>query len=332
MIRWRNLYVLALVAALMVVGTGSFTGTHATGDYFEVTLEGLEGGTADAINNRRQVAGTVPAEDGPAGCKVAAVWDRGEVTVLDVEGASTPACVSTTDINHHGEVVGNMAEPPWDAFRWRSGETTILSGWGFAHFANAVNDRGVVAGGYADEGLAGGPRALLWEDGAAAELGTLEVEPGSFENSASGALGINRKSQVVGWSAAGDGDIHAFLWDGQMVDLGTLGGSYSVAVDINDRGQVVGTSSTGDETVRAFLWQAEVMTSLGEWTPVAINRFGDVVGNRAGTVVLWDGSTLIEVGAGTASDLNDRGDIVGTSDGSPVMWRPCHRGAARFCP
>ena len=59
---------------------------------------------------------------------------------------------------------------------------------------------------------------------------------------------INDSGQVTGCAdTAGDGTVHAFLWDGTtMLDLGTLGGTFSDGVAINASGQVTGGAVTAD--------------------------------------------------------------------------------------
>ena len=75
------------------------------------------------------------------------------------------------------------------------------------------------------------------------------------------AVGINTTGQVAGYSyTTADAGLHAFLYDGSMHDLGTLGGRTSLARSINSQGDVAGTAFLDDYTYHAFLF-----TSAGEW-------------------------------------------------------------------
>jgi probable HAF family extracellular repeat protein len=108
--------------------------------------------------------------------------------------------------------------------------------------------------------------AFLWQQGRLIDLGTL---PGG---SASFAFVVSDNGLVAGGSEDGNLDpnngnseFHAVLWNGSMIDLGTLGGSSSLSTGVNNAGQVVGFAQNtisdpfsllgpGTQT-RAFLWQ-----------------------------------------------------------------------------
>jgi probable HAF family extracellular repeat protein len=122
---------------------------------------------------------------------------------------------------------------------------------GTGSFAFDINNRGQVVG--TSDTASGESRAVLWEDGDIANLGTLGGND-------SVAWGVNNRGQVVGESTTASDRFHAFFWeDGEMVDLGTLahGGrfNFSRANSINDRGQIVGRSTTASGTdSHAVLW------------------------------------------------------------------------------
>ena len=95
---------------------------------------------------------------------------------------------------------------------------------------------------------------------------------------------INESGLVVGHVFTPTGD-RAFVYDGTIHDLGTLGGHFSEAHDINNSGQIVGHSGTG-----------------------ATDPFGFVNG-----AFLFDGATIhnLNLDWASANGINDRGQIVG---------------------
>lgn len=139
---------------------------------------------------------------------------------------------------------------------------------------------------------------------------------------------INNAGQVVG-SAYTNNIPHAFLYDGAMHDLGTLGGQSSFAHGINDDGVIIGDSFTaGDATRRAFKYYGGVMHDIGTLaggvrsTAWAINSSGVVVGDgnrpgKASVAFFYDGSMHEIPGFGGqvshASDINDAGVVTGYS-------------------
>src|SRR5207244_7908582 len=90
--------------------------------------------------------------------------------------------------------------------------------------------------------------------------------------------------QVAGESQTAGGNTHAFLWDGAMHDLGTLGGPSSGATAISVRGVVTGWSTDASGQRHGFLWSNGVMQDLGALPGYAtssglrVNAAGEVAG------------------------------------------------------
>lgn len=217
------------------------------------------------------------------------------------------------------------------AFEWQNGQLTDLGA--LADCCSSIplwiSGNGKIAGysqnGETDPLLTGFPqnRAVLWQNGAISDLGTLDGGYQSF------ATAVNNAGQVTGYALntisdpyclAGPGfcntQTRAYRWQsGVMTDLGTLGGPDAIGSFLNERGQVTGYSyidstpnSVADAcganvpTADPFIWEkGKGMTDLGTLggtcgIPAAFNNRGQVVGlsDLAGDSTfhpfLWDKS------------------------------------------
>jgi probable HAF family extracellular repeat protein len=236
------------------------------------------------------------------------------------------------DINNDDQVVGrswSTANPVYTAFLWSNGAMQSLNVTGTA---NGINNTGQLVG----DGFNGNHAFLRSIDGSMQDLGTLSG------GSSSSANGINNAGKVVGISdvdVSGSLQQHAFLWDGGMHDLGSLGG-LSSARRINDAGQVVGYYIDTTGKSRAFIWDATdgmrqlVITGTSDSMANAINDNGQVVGNSNGGygAFFWSkatGGISLPFKSGrriTAYDINNAGQIVGFGSTGPgsgdraILW------------
>ena len=143
---------------------------------------------------------------------------------------------------------------------------------------------------------------------AAAQPKYTVTDLGTLGGSSSFAYGINNSGHVTGFSyPTSVSNVHAFYYDGQMHDLGTLGssgtpyGSFSAGSGINDYNQIVGTTLDATGNAQAFLWDAQhgmESLSLTDTNGVAINNRGQIVGETAettgaqvGQAFIWDATT-----------------------------------------
>ncbi len=260
-------------------------------------------------------------------------------------------------INRHGVVVGGADTSVFDencgcfvgdAFRWENGgvitDLGVLPG-GVGAFPIAINSKGAIAGisGTAIINPVNGvlrADVVLWKDGQIIDLGSLGgpfIAPND----------INNRGQVVGGGEntipdpfAADGgttEVHAFLWDGTMRDLGTLGGHDSFAAFINERGQIAGNSTTNSvvnpttqsPTQVPVLWENGRVRNLGSLGGLfgyvtGFNNRGqvsgdsDLAGDEARHPFVWQGGSLRDLGTLGGSSafsfwIDESGRVVGGS-------------------
>jgi len=260
-------------------------------------------------------------------------------------------------INDRGQIVGWSTLPgaaTWHAFLYSEGRMIDLGTLaGGNSEARAVNDSGEVAG--SSDGT-----AFLYHDGAMQDLGTLGgisstayginsarwvvgnsiptfdtpyadaflfcvgemIDLGTLGGIGSTAYGINDAGQVVGFAADLFQQVHAFLYNGQMIDLGP-----GAASAINRKGQVAGANGLSGHL---FLYDG-VIHDLGTLIegfstgPSSINDAGKIVGTAsAGASLLpflYDGTRIVDLNnlipTGSrwllyeARGINNSGQIVG---------------------
>jgi probable HAF family extracellular repeat protein len=242
-----------------------------------------------------------------------------------------------TGLSQNGIVDPLTGSPETDAVLWRDGEIINLGTLGGnTSEANALNDRGQVAGGALNAipdpfsatftqcppcifraetfpffffPVATQAHAFLWQSGDMQDLGTLGG-PDSV------AWFVNEQGQVAGQSTInsipnsnGFLTVDTFFWDhGKMVDTGNLGGTFSFVSDLNNRGQMTGTMTLpGDLTFHPFFWDHGVLTDAGTLggdnaNANAMNDAGDIVGfsgtqgNQAVLAFLWKNGVMTNLG------------------------------------
>lgn len=222
------------------------------------TLGGNNGFAFGGVNNRGQIAGFAENAVHDPACTPpevldfeAVIWGPKENEIRELPPPAGDSVGIATEINNHGEAVGATAR--CDAF------------------------------------VTGIVHAVLWQNGAAIDLGNLGSQLNNW------AYAINDRDQVVGAGGVTGGDTwHAFLWqNGVMTDLGVLPGDVmSQANGMNNKGQVVGTScnDVSFDVCHGFLWQDGVMTDLDN--------------------LIQPNSSLSTF---IANDINDRGEIAGAA-------------------
>jgi probable HAF family extracellular repeat protein len=240
-------------------------------------------------------------------------------------------------MNDRGQAVGVGWLAPdaqgFHPFLWEKGRVTDLGVLerGEREYGRAtdINEHGLVVGfGVVDQDPEqSGMHAFRWQDGVLTDLGV----PG--EDSL--ARAVNNRGQAVGTRYPAGTGAHAVVWhDATATDLGP-----GQAFDINDRGQIIGWTPERGATMwyRGRAHDLGAPPGLDDWTPVAINERGWIVGTaRVGLFersYLRRISSFVDLGTlgGSSTSvvgLDDLGDVFGTSETAgpvtgphPFRWR-----------
>jgi probable HAF family extracellular repeat protein len=213
-------------------------------------LTGGSFSSAQDINDNGWVVGVASAADSTRGF----VWDgSGPIEALSLPSGATSSVAQ--GINNDNAVAGtaNVMFGPSLAVVWQDGVPIALPPLADGATASAVdiNDAGQVVGDCATTAPPWLVRdAVLWDDGAIVDLGSLG---GSFGL----ATAINVEGQIAGYMTNAADENHAFLWeDGTMTLLDPLpGDTHSFAFGMNGRGEIVGISvQTLSGVGRAVRW------------------------------------------------------------------------------
>jgi uncharacterized membrane protein len=263
--------------------------------YEVIDLGTLGGETANAteINNLGHAVGI--AEEGELNAPTAFLWRSGAIESLGSLNAFGTGS-SARGVNDNTEACGWALAPDpviqnaltSRPFYWSdaTGIIDISPGPHVAGFggAEAINNLGVVVGDWRGD-------AFRWS---LAEGMTLLAElPGALFPS-SGAQAINDAGLIVGqsWSATALAPV-AWLPDGTVVALPTVGGRGGWARGVNEQGVIVGESQDASGRNQPTMWIGGQAINLGLLPDPAIDNGSAESINERGDIVGWDASVSV---------------------------------------
>jgi probable HAF family extracellular repeat protein len=168
-------------------------------------------------------------------------------------GTSIERSSHGTGINDNGHVLGVSSNGAYSSSFLHDGTRHNVAPLGAESIGVGINASGQVTGFTGNDSFLWTPTTPNGHTGTAVTLGYLN-QLGFY----TGAHAVNASGQVTGAAGTVGVALHAFLYDGTMHDLGTLGGTYGDAYAINDHGQITGQSSTpGNADYTAFVYSSE---------------------------------------------------------------------------
>jgi probable HAF family extracellular repeat protein len=281
------------VAQLPAVGIGDQGFIYSNGVTTFIDRMGGRSGSAFAINNNGQIAGSLLSPTGKKYPHAALYNSATNGADLGTLGGDMSIAI---DINDSGQIVG-WAENSLinnQAFLYDHGTMLNLGTLGGeSSEAYAVNNKGDVVG---DAGISttrpGSRHGFIYTNGSMTDIQASSYF--FFGTGDSDARDINESGQVVGTTfqcAAGctHGYSVAFIYDhGIVTALPTLGGESSSAYAINDHAQIVGHSYLQSGSFHAFIYEDGRMADLNSLIDPSLG---------------WD--------LRFAQDINNNGQIVG---------------------
>lgn len=317
----RTSHVLLCSIMLALTGFGRAQTTYSLTDL------GTLGGSKSApysINN----AGTVTGEAWLSNT-VSHLFRTSPSGMVDLDSMNNPESVGL-GINNSGHVAGWFLDGSFtERACWYNGSSMLeLASVGANAHANAINDSDQIVGWYL---VSGKNRAYLLTGPVLTTLPTLGGNYGY-------GYAINNAGLIGGMSTtSGDAVGHAFIYDGAIHDIGTLGFANSLVTAINTAGVATGYAYNRqtDNAYEAFTCDVSGMHDIGAGRARGINSRGDVVlTDNANHGVVYTGgvrqdltSALDSTGAGwqvhSAEAINDSGVIVGVGihNGDTINYR-----------
>lgn len=271
---------------------------------------------AKDINESNQVAGTLVQYGSNTRSYFATVWNNLSPTLLGGEPTGFNSYANA--INDQGEVVGTFSNGVYQVpVLWTAQQRYYLGtlpGFEPSAVALQMNNNGQAVG---FSGATHAGRAVIWEAGYIAELGT-------FGGDYSTAIDINDAGQIIGLSSDANGVAKPFLWqDGVMYDL-----TPALCADvntcniqpgaINDQAQMVYTQavpvSVGSYTLTDHLaYRVDMSTAALSSLPSRAAPLNFVAADGAGIVdggapAIGDADLSISLSA-SASSINSGGYV-----------------------